>query len=147
MSDFPDLKGGSGSVSVEGVSKRYHLSGTRGLLRSLFFPRRDGGDDDLWALQDVSFSVQPGEAFGIIGHNGAGKSTMLKLLAGIRPVTRGRIDLRGRLAFLTSLPHLLARRRRIAQTRLVDEASAVALFQRPRLRFYLEALWRKVRGT
>jgi GT2 family glycosyltransferase len=55
--------------------------------------------------------------------------------------------LRGRLAFLTSLPHLLARRRRIAQTRLVDEASAVALFQRPRLRFYLEALWRKVRGT
>jgi ABC-type polysaccharide/polyol phosphate transport system ATPase subunit len=100
MSDFPDLKGGSGSVSVEGVSKRYHLSGTRGLLRSLFFPRRDGGDDDLWALQDVSFSVQPGEAFGIIGHNGAGKSTMLKLLAGIMPVTRGRIDLRGRLACL-----------------------------------------------
>jgi ABC-type polysaccharide/polyol phosphate transport system ATPase subunit len=100
MSDFPDLKGGSGSVSVEGVSKRYHLSGTRGLLRSLFFPGRDGGADDLWALQDISFFVQPGEAFGIIGHNGAGKSTMLKLLAGIMPVTRGRIDLQGRLACL-----------------------------------------------
>lgn len=100
MSDFPDLKGGPGSVSVEGVSKRYHLSGTRGLLRSLFFPRRDGGADDLWALQDISFAVQPGEAFGIIGHNGAGKSTMLKLLAGIMPVTRGRIDRQGRLACL-----------------------------------------------
>ncbi len=55
--------------------------------------------------------------------------------------------LRGRLAFLRGLPGILARRRRIAQTRLVDEASAVALFQRPRPRFYLEALRRKIRGS
>ncbi len=100
MSDYPDLVGGPGRVSVEGVCKRYHLSGTRGLLRSLLFPNRDGGADDLWALQDISFAVEPGEAFGIIGHNGAGKSTMLKLLAGIMPVTRGRIDRQGRLACL-----------------------------------------------
>ncbi len=100
MSEYPDLVGGPGRVSVEGVCKRYHLSGTRGLLRSLLFPNRDGGADDLWALQDISFAVEPGEAFGIIGHNGAGKSTMLKLLAGIMPVTRGRIDRQGRLACL-----------------------------------------------
>ena len=87
-------------MAVEGVSKRYHLSGTRGLLRSLLFPHRDGGKDDLWALRDVSFAVEPGEAFGIIGHNGAGKSTMLKLLAGIMQPTRGRLDRQGRLACL-----------------------------------------------
>jgi len=55
--------------------------------------------------------------------------------------------LRGRLAFLKALPGLLALRRRIAQTRLLDEASAVALFERPRPRFYLEALRRKLRGS
>ena len=98
--DFPLIQGGPGRVSAQGISKRFHLSGTRGMLRSLLFPKRDGGADDLWALRDVSFSVEPGEAFGIIGHNGAGKSTMLKLLAGIMPPTRGSLALEGRLACL-----------------------------------------------
>jgi ABC-type polysaccharide/polyol phosphate transport system ATPase subunit len=53
-----------------------------------------------WALHDVSFSVQRGEAFGIIGGNGAGKSTMLKLLTGIMRPTRGSIRVRGRVSAL-----------------------------------------------
>jgi ABC-type polysaccharide/polyol phosphate transport system ATPase subunit len=53
-----------------------------------------------WALHDVSFDVKRGEAFGIIGGNGAGKSTMLKLLSGIMQPTRGSIRASGRVSAL-----------------------------------------------
>jgi lipopolysaccharide transport system ATP-binding protein len=55
---------------------------------------------EFWALQNVSFSVQRGEAFGIIGGNGAGKSTILKLLTGIMRPTKGSIHVGGRLSAL-----------------------------------------------
>lgn len=50
------------------------------------------------ALDDVTFAVAPGEVLGIIGHNGAGKSTILKILAGISQPTRGRVAVHGRVA-------------------------------------------------
>ena len=50
------------------------------------------------ALDGVSFSVQPGEAVGIIGHNGAGKSTLLKLISRVTAPSVGEIRLRGRVA-------------------------------------------------
>jgi lipopolysaccharide transport system ATP-binding protein len=52
------------------------------------------------ALSDVSFSVDAGEAVGIIGRNGAGKSTLLKILSRITPPTVGEVRLRGRVAAL-----------------------------------------------
>jgi homopolymeric O-antigen transport system ATP-binding protein len=55
---------------------------------------------EFWALHDVSFAVERGEAFGIIGSNGAGKSTILKLLSGIMRPTRGKVSVRGRLSAL-----------------------------------------------
>jgi len=55
---------------------------------------------DFWALKDVCFSVQEGEAVGIIGRNGAGKSTLLKILSQITPPTSGKITMRGRVASL-----------------------------------------------
>jgi ABC-type polysaccharide/polyol phosphate transport system ATPase subunit len=55
---------------------------------------------EMWALQDVSFEVKQGEALGIVGHNGAGKTTILKLLSSITVPTRGHITIRGRLAAL-----------------------------------------------
>jgi homopolymeric O-antigen transport system ATP-binding protein len=55
---------------------------------------------EFWAIQNVSFSVQRGEAFGIIGGNGAGKSTILKLLTGIMRPTMGSIRVAGRLSAL-----------------------------------------------
>ena len=55
---------------------------------------------EFWAVRDVSFEVQRGEALGIIGHNGAGKSTILKLLASITTPSSGEITINGRLAAL-----------------------------------------------
>jgi homopolymeric O-antigen transport system ATP-binding protein len=55
---------------------------------------------EFWGLQDVSFTVERGEAFGVIGQNGAGKSTILKLLSGIMRPTKGNIQVRGKLSAL-----------------------------------------------
>ena len=62
-----------------------------------------GSRDDFWAVRDVSFEVARGEAVGVIGRNGAGKSTILKLLTGITAPTAGEIVIRGRLAALIEL--------------------------------------------
>jgi len=56
--------------------------------------------DVFWALKDVSFNVGEGEVLGIIGKNGSGKSTMLKILSRITEPTSGRIIMRGRVASL-----------------------------------------------
>jgi len=56
--------------------------------------------EEFWALKNISFSVEPGEAIGIIGANGAGKSTLLKILTGITPPTTGEAILKGKVASL-----------------------------------------------
>jgi ABC-type polysaccharide/polyol phosphate transport system ATPase subunit len=61
---------------------------------------RPGDGREFWALQDFCLEVKAGEAFGIIGHNGAGKSTALKLLSRIMRPTKGKIVVNGRLSAL-----------------------------------------------
>lgn len=56
-----------------------------------------------WVLQDINFTVQPGEAVGIIGINGAGKSTLLKMITGTTQPTTGSIEITGRVAALLEL--------------------------------------------
>ena len=88
------------AVAVDSVSKAFRLphEQVNTLKQRALDPFRRRGDQDLRALQDVSFEVAPGEFFGIVGRNGSGKSTLLKCLAGIYRTDGGRIQLRGRLA-------------------------------------------------
>ncbi len=91
-------------LKFDHVSKRYRIrqpddSETQNsVMRKLRALR--GRKTDFWAVRDVSFAVQRGEALGIIGHNGAGKSTILKLLSNITTPTSGEITINGRLAAL-----------------------------------------------
>jgi ABC-2 type transport system ATP-binding protein/lipopolysaccharide transport system ATP-binding protein len=93
-------------VEFDRVSKRYML-GQRTSAReavtaaaSGILGRRCRTNQELWSLRDVSFTVAEGEALGIIGRNGAGKSTILKILAGITVPTTGVSRTRGRVAAL-----------------------------------------------
>lgn len=56
--------------------------------------------EEFWALRDVDFEIKRGEVVSIIGHNGAGKTTMLKILSRILEPTLGRVELNGRVASL-----------------------------------------------
>ena len=56
--------------------------------------------EELWALKDVSFEIKRGEAVGIIGRNGAGKYTLLKVLSRITEPSSGRVTIKGRVASL-----------------------------------------------
>jgi lipopolysaccharide transport system ATP-binding protein len=97
-------------IEIQGVGKRYRIGATKEPYLSLrdevakwFSPaarRARAAEEEFWALRDVSFSVEPGEAIGIIGRNGAGKSTLLKILSQITPPTEGKITMRGRVGSL-----------------------------------------------
>jgi ABC-type polysaccharide/polyol phosphate transport system ATPase subunit len=98
------------ALSVQNVSKRFSRGEMHDSLRDFIpslFARLTGraragsaARNEFWALQDVSFELNRGEAFGIIGSNGAGKSTILKLITGIMQPTTGSIELNGRLSAL-----------------------------------------------
>jgi lipopolysaccharide transport system ATP-binding protein len=102
------------AIQAEGLGKSYRLglNAAYGSLREAVSEvgRRTAGRlvgrgekpeiDVLWALRDVSFKVERGEAIGLIGHNGAGKSTMLKLLSRIAEPTTGWAEVTGRVGSL-----------------------------------------------
>src|ERR1019366_353591 len=73
------------------------------LLRTAFGQHTSGdteGRDFLWALKDISLEVRQGEVLGIIGRNGAGKSSLLKILSRITTPTQGHAEIRGRTGAL-----------------------------------------------
>jgi len=98
------------AVRMEHVFKKFRKGEVYNSLRDLLpaltgrmFRRLELSQSDkreFWALQDLSFEVSPGECFGIIGRNGAGKSTALKILSRIMRPTKGHMGVRGRLSAL-----------------------------------------------
>lgn len=107
-------------ISVENLSKSYRLGiiGTgsfdgdikrwwaqkRGIpdpiLKIGEADRRDRAAEIIWALNDINFTIQEGEAVGIIGHNGAGKSTLFKILSQVTAPTHGEVKIHGNIASL-----------------------------------------------
>jgi lipopolysaccharide transport system ATP-binding protein len=104
-------------IEFENVSKKF----CRSLKRSLLYGAQDVVSallpwtessaanqealrkDEFWAVKDLSFTIRRGHCLGLIGHNGAGKSTVLKLLNGLIPPDHGRITTRGRVSALIDL--------------------------------------------
>lgn len=95
---------------MSNVSKKFRKGETYDSLRDLVpalskrLFRRDPKEslcrDEFWALKDVSFHVSKGQALGIIGSNGAGKSTALKLLSGVLRPTEGTLSMKGTFSAL-----------------------------------------------
>ena len=98
------------ALRLDHVYKRFRRGELHDSLRDLIpalvkrAVRRDReralAPQEFWVLNDVCLDVRKGETVGIIGHNGAGKSTMLKHLSGIMEPTRGRVEVNGRLSAL-----------------------------------------------
>ena len=103
------------AIRVEDLSKRYVIGTSnsgdglrhaienviRSPLAALRSVRRNGSkSEEFWALNGLTLDIRAGEVVGIIGRNGAGKSTFLKIISRITEPTRGRIHIRGRVASL-----------------------------------------------
>jgi ABC-type polysaccharide/polyol phosphate transport system ATPase subunit len=99
----------SHAIELDHVSKIYRRYGGRqfSTLKSALLQRsivRDLQPSDTFpALTDVSFSVPKGSTYGVMGRNGSGKSTALKLVAGITKPTSGRVRVEGRISALIEL--------------------------------------------
>ena len=96
------------AVRFENVTKRYELGTGQTSIKRLLkkpFSKNKGVPESqiLWALKDVNFSIEPGSALGLVGPNGSGKTTSLKLLSKITFPTSGKVHINGRISALIEL--------------------------------------------
>jgi ABC-type polysaccharide/polyol phosphate transport system ATPase subunit len=101
----PTAVPGRPALAAQGVHKRFKIPEERShtLKERALHPLRRSRHEALHALKDISFAVEPGEFFGIVGRNGSGKSTLLKCLAGIYRTDEGQIWCNGRMSTFIEL--------------------------------------------
>jgi lipopolysaccharide transport system ATP-binding protein len=92
------------AIRAENLSKRFWLhTDRRTALKERLVRGRAPRGREFWAIRDASFEIEEGSTFGLLGHNGSGKSTTLKVLAGIYRPTSGRVFVNGRVSALLEL--------------------------------------------
>lgn len=103
-SPVPAAAGGP-IITANGLGVRFRRNrGSRRSFKDLFAGRhRRSRPGDFWALRDVSFDVHPGEAIGVVGRNGQGKSTLLKLVARVMFPDEGHVRVLGGVAPLIEI--------------------------------------------
>ena len=96
---------GPPALAARGLDKRFRVPEERRdtLKERALHPFKRARHEQLHALKDISFTIEPGEFFGIVGRNGSGKSTLLKCLAGIYRADHGQIWCNGRLSTFIEL--------------------------------------------
>lgn len=93
-------------IKVDDVSMKFNLASEKiNSLKEYFIKRVKGkiSYDEFWALKNVTFCVKRGEAVGLVGLNGSGKSTILKVIAGVLKPTKGGVTTCGSVAPLIEL--------------------------------------------
>lgn len=91
-------------INVENVKKVYPLyNNKKDRLKEAFSISGKKYHKDFYALNDISFQIEKGECVGLIGLNGSGKSTILKILAGVLTQSEGKIDIEGKVSALLEL--------------------------------------------
>jgi ABC-2 type transport system ATP-binding protein len=89
------------SIEIDHVSKLFHKQYQRTIKqKAVARLRGQKTSDSFWALKDVTFAVEQGEAIGLMGLNGSGKSTLLKHIMGVMRPTSGSVRTRGRISGL-----------------------------------------------
>lgn len=91
------------AVIVKNVLKRFNITKSVGLGNLFSKPSNSNLSNQILALDDISFTVNRGEIFGIIGPNGGGKTTLLRVIAGIYYPDKGSVEVNGRLSPLMQL--------------------------------------------
>jgi ABC-2 type transport system ATP-binding protein len=91
------------AVTIDGLSKRFRIQTGRDKTLKGSLLRRRAPTEEYWALRDVSFEIEQGSTFGIIGENGCGKSTLLKCLARILTPDEGRVRVDGSFSAMLEL--------------------------------------------
>lgn len=86
-------------IKLENVSKKYILHHEKPTLVENLFRKKE----EFWALKNISLKIKKGEKLGIIGSNGAGKSTILKIISAITIPTKGKVTTNGKIASLIDL--------------------------------------------
>lgn len=93
-------------ITVKNVSMRFNLEEEKTTTLKEYFIKFLKGKlrfNEFYALKDVSFKVEKGDSLALIGKNGSGKSTMLKIIAGVLYPTNGSVEVRGTIAPLIEL--------------------------------------------
>src|SRR6478735_5706813 len=92
-------------ITVKDLGIEFYRSRRRRMqLREMLFHGRSGAPrETFWALRNISFDIQAGEAVGLVGGNGGGKSTLLKMIAGVLLPDEGSVEVSGGVAPLIEL--------------------------------------------